>query len=127
MSKILRFSFVAFLVLATSVIAFSQSTTTGAIGGVLTNPNKEVVAGASVSVKNLGTNKEDTGTSDDQGRFRVVNLDPGTYDVTVNATGFGAYTEKVIVEVGRVTEVNAALTIGPISNTVEVTSEAPVI
>jgi len=58
MSKILRFSFVALLVFAMSAIAFGQGTVTGAIGGTVTNPNKEVVPGASVTVKNLGTNKE---------------------------------------------------------------------
>src|SRR5216684_8495571 len=107
MSKNLRFSFVAFLVLTISAIAFGQGTVTGAIGGVVTNPNKEVVTGASVTVKNAGTNKEDAATTDDQGRFRIVNLEPGTYSVTINATGFSAFTQNVIVEVGRVTDVNA--------------------
>src|SRR5437870_4586721 len=128
MSKILRFSFAAFLVFTISAIAFGQSTTTGAIGGLVTNPNKEVIPGASVTVKNTGTNKEDSATTDDQGRFRIVNLDPGTYNVTINASGFSVYAqEKLIVEVGRVTNVDAGLTIGPVSGTVEVTSEAPVI
>lgn len=129
MSKILQLSFAAFLVLAISVIAFGQSTTTGAIGGLVTNPNREVVPGASISVKNTGTNREDSATSDDQGRFRIVNLDPGTYTVTVNASGFSPLTrERVIVEVGLVTSIDAALSIGEIKpNTVEVTSESPVI
>ncbi len=129
MSKILRFSFVAFLVFAMSAIAFGQGTVTGAIGGVVTNPNKEVVPGASVSVKNTATNKEDTAATDDQGRFRVVNLEPGSYTVTINSTGFSAYSqEKVIVEVGQVTSINAALSVGPVQGgTVEITSEAPVI
>src|SRR2546422_6364973 len=112
MSKILRFSFAALLVLAMSAIAFSQSTVTGAIGGVVSNPNKEVVPGASVTVKNTGTNKEDSATTDDQGRFRVVNLDPGTYTITINSSGFSPFTrEKVIVEVGRVTDINADLSV----------------
>ncbi len=45
MSKIVKLSFLFILVLAMSAIAFGQSTVTGAIGGVVTNPNKEVVAG----------------------------------------------------------------------------------
>ena len=58
MQKTIKFCFAALLVMALCAIAFAQSTTTGAIGGVVTNPNKEVVAGASVSVKNTETNKE---------------------------------------------------------------------
>jgi Carboxypeptidase regulatory-like domain/TonB dependent receptor len=128
MSKILRFSFVAFLVFAMSAIAFGQGTVTGAIGGVVTNPSKEVVPNASVSVKNIGTNKEDTANSDDQGRFRISNLEPGTYTVTINSSGFSPYVqEKVIVEVGVVTSINANLSVGPVTGNVEVTGEAPVI
>ena len=88
MSKISNALFVSLLVLAFSAVAFGQSTTTGAVGGVVTNPAKEVVPGAAVSVKNIGTNKEDTATTDDTGRFKVANLQPGSYSVMVNAAGF---------------------------------------
>ena len=102
MSKIVRLSFVLLVVLGLSAIAMAQSTTTGAVGGVVTNPNKEVVSGASVSVKNGETGKEDTATTDDSGRFKVANLRPGPYSVTVNSTGFSALTQdNVVVEVGR--------------------------
>ena len=56
MSKILRFSFAAFLVFTISAIAFGQSTTTGAIGGLVTNPNKEVIPGAANQGVNCTTN-----------------------------------------------------------------------
>src|ERR1044072_8307021 len=69
MSKIVKLCFVSLLVLAMSAVAFAQSTTTGSIGGVVTNPNKEVVPGAAVTVKNIGTNKEDSATTDDTGRL----------------------------------------------------------
>jgi len=129
MSKFVKLSFVLSFILGMSAIAFGQSTTTGAIGGVVTNPNKEVVPNAGVTVRNTETNKEDTATSDDQGRFKVAGLQPGNYSVTINGTGFSPYTqEKVTVEIGRETSLNAALSIGPVSGgTVEITSEAPVI
>ena len=79
MSKTLKLFLVGLLVLGFSAVGFAQSTTTGSIGGVVSNPNKEVVAGASVTVKNIGTNKEDTATTDDTGRFKVANHQPGTY------------------------------------------------
>src|ERR687895_112223 len=102
MSKLVKLSFTCLLVFALSAVAFAQSTTTGAIGGVVTNPAKEVVPGAAVTVKNIETNKEDSATTDDTGRFRVANLQPGRYSVTVSSTGFGTLTqENVVVEVGR--------------------------
>ncbi len=129
MCKLLRFSFVPLLIIAICALtALGQSTTTGAIGGVVTNPNKEVVTGATVTVKNIANNKEDTGTTDGEGRFKVPNLQPGTYTVTINAAGFAAFTrENVIVEVGRETPVEAGLSVQGVSGTVEVTAEAPVI
>jgi outer membrane receptor protein involved in Fe transport len=112
-----------------SALAFGQSTVTGAIGGTVTNPNGEVVPNAAVTVRNTETNKEDAATTDDQGRFKVAGLQPGTYAVTISGTGFSPYTQdRVTVEIGRETSLKAELSIGPISpNTVEVTSEAPVI
>ena len=128
MSKIVRFSFVGLLVLALSGVAMAQSTTTGSIGGVVTNPNKEVVPGAAVTARNNGTNKEDAATTDDQGRFKVVNLQPGLYTVTVNSSGFSPYVqERVVVEVGRETSLEVSLSIGAVTGSVDVSAEAPVI
>jgi outer membrane receptor protein involved in Fe transport len=128
MSKIIKLSFVCLLVLALSAVAFAQSTTTGSIGGVVNNPNKEVVSGAAVSVKNIGTNKEDTGTTDDTGRFKVPNLQPGLYAVTVTSAGFSPMTvDNVTVEVGRETTLDIALSVGPVTGQVDVTADAPVI
>ena len=128
MSKKVMLSFVCLLVLALSSVAFAQSTTTGSIGGVVNNPAKEVVAGAAVTVKNLGTNKEDTSTTDDTGRFKVPNLQPGLYSVTVNSSGFSPMTvDNVTVEIGRETTIEVALAVGPVTGTVDVTAEAPAI
>jgi hypothetical protein len=128
MSKIVKSFFVSVLVLALSAVAFAQSTTTGSVGGVVTNPAKEVVAGAAVSVRNVETNKEDTATTDDSGRFKVPNLQPGVYAVTVNSSGFSPMTmENVTVEVGRETGIEVALSVGPVTGSVDVSAEAPVI
>src|ERR1700752_4348436 len=113
MSKIVRLSFVFLVVLGWSAVAMAQSTTTGAIGGVVTNPNKEVVPGASVTVRNMETNKEDVATSDDAGRFKVANLQPGMYAVKVNSAGFGELTqENIVVEIGRETGLDLNLAVG---------------
>jgi hypothetical protein len=128
MAKIVKGCLVCLFVLALSTIAFAQSNTTGSIGGVVQNPNKEVVPGAAITVKNIGTNKEDTATTDDQGRFKVASLQPGNYAVTVNSSGFSPSTmENVVVEIGRETNLEVALSVGPVTGTVDVSAEAPVI
>src|SRR5438477_6387667 len=129
MYKSLRFCFASLLVLAICALsAMAQSTTTGAINGSVTNPNKEVVTGATVTVKNNDTNKEVTATTDDNGGFKVTNLDPGTYTVTVSASGFAPFTNGgIVVEVGRSTPVEVGLSLQGVTGTVQVTAEAPVI
>jgi hypothetical protein len=108
--------------------AAAQSTTQGAIGGTVKDPQGAVVANASVTVKNEETNKEATATTDSEGRFRVVQLQPGNYTVTIAASGFSGFTQqKVVVEVGRVTPIDADLSVGGAQETVQVTGEAPAI
>lgn len=129
MSKSIRFCLVSICLVASCALSIvAQSTTTGAIGVVATDPQGAVVAAATVTVRNLETNKEDTATTDDEGRARIVNLQPGKYLLKVNAAGFGSFTQdQVVVEVGRVTSIEVPLAVGSVENTVEVKAEAPVI
>jgi hypothetical protein len=129
MSKHVRL--ILFAVIMVSIFAggaFAQSTTTGAIGGVVMDQGNAVVPGATVVVKNSGTNKEDTVITDDVGRFRVVLLQPGTYSVTVNMPGFALYERgQVVVEVGTVSNITAVLAVAGVTETTEVVSESPVL
>ena len=59
----------------------------GTIAGTVTDPNGAVVPGASVTVKNIGTNIANTVTSNDEGAYTVPFLQPGAY--TISATGSG--------------------------------------
>lgn len=107
---------------------FAQSTVTGGIRGKITDPQKAIVPNASVTATNIGTNSTETVTSDGNGTFVINNLQPGTYNVSVNQSGFGDFiAQRVVVEVGQVTTVDATLDIAGTSATVEVTAEAPVI
>src|SRR5436190_4649694 len=123
MSKFLKLCFATLIVTAICAVgAMAQSTTTGAISGTVTNPAKEVVAGATVAIKNLGTNKEMTATTDDNGGFKVANLEPGSYSAVVNASGFAPFSvERVTVEVGRSTELSVSVSLQQVSGTVQVT------
>lgn len=128
MSRIVKLSILLIFAVASTAVAYGQSTVAGAIGGSVTNPNKEVVPGASVAALSVETNKEDTAETDEQGRFRITNLQPGFYRVTINSTGFSPFSQdNVVVEVGRVTELDIPLSIGPVSGSVEITGEAPAI
>ena len=83
---------------------FAQATVTGGINGKVSDPQSAIVPNATVRVTNNGTNASVTVTSNDDGVYKVTNLQPGTYTVEVNASGFGpAKADNIIVEVGRST------------------------
>ena len=121
-------SLLIFCLVMAAPAAWAQSTTQGAVGGTVKDPQGAVVPNAAVTVRNEETNKEFSATTDDEGRFRVVQLDPGNYSVIISGSGFAAYTQqKVVVEVGRVTPLEISLGLAGAQETVQVTSEAPVI
>jgi len=108
--------------------SFAQSTTDGAIGGTVTDPSGAVVPDASVSTHNIGTGATSTGSTDSVGRYLISHLQPGTYSLEIAAKGFAGFkATNVIVEVGRVTTINAALGVQQLAETIIATAEAPVL
>ena len=106
----------------------AQSTVTGGISGKVSDPQSAVVPNATVTVTNLGTNNAVTTTTNDDGVFKVTNLQPGTYSVSVAAGSFAPWkADRVIVEVGKITPLDANMTVGAQNVQVEVSAEAPVI
>jgi len=106
----------------------AQSTTAGAIGGLVADQSKASVPGATVTVRNVATNAASDAASDVNGRFLVINLAPGVYTVEVTLSGFSPYKrDNVIVEVGRTTTLDVGLGLAGQVETVQVTAESPII
>ena len=107
---------------------FAQSTVTGGISGRITDPQGSIVPNAAVTITNTGTNAAVTVNANEDGGYRASNLQPGTYRVESTVSGFApAKAEKVIVEVGQITNIDIKLSIGTATAIVEVTGEAPAI
>lgn len=103
---------------------FAQSTTDGAIGGTVVDPSGAAVPNAKVTVKNAGTNAEQTVMTDESGYYRVTRLTPATYTVTISAPGFADLrAENLIVQVGSLTELSPHLGMASAGATVLVSSE----
>jgi outer membrane receptor protein involved in Fe transport len=107
---------------------FAQSTVTGGVRGKITDPQGATLPNATVTVTNTETNQTQNTTTDDDGGYRFTNLQPGTYNIAVTASGFANFSQdRVVVEVGQVTSVDVPLSVAGQSAQVEVTAEAPVI
>ena len=79
-------------------------------------------------VKFKQTGKIQTVTTGDDGGYKVTQLEPGLYSVTVKAPGFKTFVANdVKVDIGREYTLPSPLTIGEVSETVTVTAGADVI
>ena len=133
-SKQIRTFFVRFLAVTSLLVLFgaaihAQSSTTGAIGGGVADPQSKVIEGATVTARNVATNSSSLPMkTDSSGRFLISNLQPGLYELMVSAANFAAYKQtEIVVEVGRVTTIDVSLGLAGQAVTTVVTGEAPVI
>jgi outer membrane receptor protein involved in Fe transport len=121
-------SFRRVLVLSLGVALLSLAvwaqTETGQIIGTVTDPNGAVVAGATVTVKSVERQTTRTTTTNQSGLYTVANLQPGNYDVSIEAPGFGTFTRRVVVSPGFRQGVDAQLTVAGAETVVEVTAAA---
>jgi hypothetical protein len=119
--------FFALLVIAsTAIVVFSQAN--AKVSGTVTDPNGAGVPGATVKLQNQATKIEVETTTNDSGYFNFVNLNPTTYILRVEVQGFkGVQTPPFDVGVSEAVTRNISLTIGQVSETVEISTAAELI
>src|ERR1700722_3982988 len=72
-------------------------TVSSSLQGTVVDPANAAVANAPVTLTNVATNASRTAATDNTATYRFLQLDPGTYTVTVKAQGFKAETQSGIV------------------------------
>ena len=96
------------------------------IQGTITDESKAVLPGVSVVVTNRETGESRTTTTNAEGIYRVMSLDPGNYDVTAELSGFSkAGRTDVILSVGATVGINLTLATGVVTETVQVGGVSP--
>jgi len=121
-----KFVLLPALVLCLLGMAFSQSST-GTIQGSVADAQGAVIPGATVTITNQGTGRAVTVNSGPEGLFSLPSLDPGSYKVQVEQTGFQKTTQDVILQTAQVVNLVFALKPGSMSETVEVTAANPIV
>src|SRR6202140_3174705 len=108
--------------------AFSQGETTSAIIGQVSDASGAAVPGATVTVTNKETGLRRSASTDDSGRFNFPQLKPGAYSVKVEAEGFEPQqNDAVSSALGQKQTVDFRLKIARSQETVEISSEAPIL
>ena len=109
--------------------ARAQATVSYALlNGTVIDEGGRTIAKAAITVRSLDTNQTFTAVSDQAGFYAVPRLPPGRYELTVSYAGFGKYTRSgVELSVGQTATVNVTLKVAAVTETLNVTTEAPVV
>jgi hypothetical protein len=117
------------LVLLSSASLFGQATANASLQGTITDKTQAVIGNkAVVTLTNKETGAVRTINTNETGEYRFDSLSAGIYSLKATAPGFSTVeTKSIELLVGRTSTQNFSLTPGGVSETVEVTSAAPLV
>ena len=112
------------LVLLCAVLA--GQTTTGTITGIVTDASGAVVAGATVTARNLATGELAETVASNTGNYVLPNLRVGSYELAVNVAGFKSWRRgPIALSSNDNVRVDVRLEVGEASERIDVTGEVP--
>jgi hypothetical protein len=98
------------------------------ITGLVTDQSGAIIPGAQVTAINAGTNVTSSTVSNGAGNYVIPNLFPGTYTLQVKLNGFETFVRpSVILNSTEVARIDVPLKVGSASETVTVTTAAPIL
>ena len=108
------------VLLAAAICVFGQGER-ATITGTVSDASGAVVTTATVKVRHVATNVTTTTQTNNAGLYYVPSLQPGTYELTVEAQGFKPYrVSNIPLSVGLTATIDATLQVGTVTETVEV-------
>ena len=100
----------------------------GSLTGVIKDPSGAVVPGAEVKLTDVNKGYSLDVKTDESGRYLLRSIAPGTYRLSIVASGFRAYVQQgIVMDVGQNASIDVTLQLGEQTNTVEVSGESPLL
>jgi hypothetical protein len=116
----------ALLLLVLLAVPASAQSLVGSVSGKVTDEQGAALPGVTVTL--VGKTGAKTTTSEGDGAYRFLAVDPGTYSVQADMNGFAPRKQdNVVINVGRTATVDFGMKVGGRTETVEVLGEAPVV
>ncbi len=121
----------SFLILALVLLAAEPAlcqVNTVDLTGTVFDPQGLAVANAKITVKSLATGAKRSTESNSEGRYQIVGLPPGRYELTVEAKGLATLINpELVLTLGMVAEYDAHVTLAGGQQTVTVTGEPSIV
>ena len=115
------------ILFAIAPLSYAQAPTATLVGHV-TDVSSAVIPGATVAVRNTGTNQVRTVATGPQGDYTVTTLDPGIYTVTISMSGFQAANQaRLELQADQTARLDVQLKVGDVSTQVSVSAEVGLI
>ena len=122
-----RFAWAALLVAAVTRLVPAQETR-ATLSGTVLDQSGAVIAGASLKLVNKDTGVALTATSNESGYYRFLFVNPGAYRLTAEQAGFRTFVrDNLVLSVSQAAVVDVTMVLGQASETITVTSEAPLL
>jgi hypothetical protein len=127
-STFTQIAFAVFLISPFFSLALYGQDAAGALEGLVSDGTNAAIAGVTISLKDLDTNAVRSETSNGEGRYRFAFLNVGRYTLTADAPSFAHYSQEPIdIAVSQTIQVNIALTLATIKQSVMVEGTAAAI
>jgi hypothetical protein len=113
----------AFTLVLCSLVSASAQVATSTLFGTVTDSSGAAIVNAKVTATNPATSAAETVDTNTEGYFVFPNLRPGTYTLTAESGGFKRYAQTgILLEVNQRARVDIGMTVGGVTETVEVSS-----
>src|SRR5688572_19242965 len=114
-----------------AVLAFASSVSaqaTAQLSGRVTDSSAAVLPGVTVTVTRTDTGLTRTAVTDNSGTYVLPNLPLGPYRLEATLSGFRTYAQTgIVLQVGATPEINIAMDLGELAETVTVEAAAPLV
>jgi outer membrane receptor protein involved in Fe transport len=115
-------------VLGVAWIGMQSQTPTATLSGVVRDPTGAVVPQVKVTLRNTARGTLRTTSTDGEGRYSLSNVDPGTYELRAEHSGFNTEVKNgVVLTVGGASQVDLNLRVGAATEVITVTDQAPLV
>jgi hypothetical protein len=117
----------SFVIFAFAVLCAAQtSRVAGAVQGIVVDQNGSAVAGATVKLRNQGTNQTRTLSANPEGSFYAGEIPVGQYELHVESPGFSPYVNNaIVISIGRVVQLTVRLAPARVQQQITVSEQPP--